>query len=271
MSVAAVERTLSVIEAMAGAPEPMVLSAIAAKVGLPASATHRILTTLCERGWATQDAAGAGYRLSLRIAVLAFRRLESRMVRDVVQVALDRLASRTQEYCRLAVVDGDDLVWVARAQGAPAGLRYEPDMGQEIVLHATANGKAWLATMEEGRARRILAARGLRPATPVGPRALTDMPGVLDEVRRARRLGYGTAVEEAEAATAAVAVAFRAGPEPDAPVAGTISVAGPHVRITPDRFESLAAILHAAADELAEIWPIRSFVEGAEQPLKLRA
>jgi len=271
MSVAAVERTLSVIEAMAGASEPMELSAIANEVGLPASATHRILTTLCERGWATQDAVGTGYRLSLRIAVLAFRRLESRMVRDVVQVALDRLASRTQEYCRLAVVDGDDLVWVARAQGAPAGLRYEPDMGQEIVLHATANGKAWLATMDERRARKILAARGLDSATPVGPRALTCMESVLAEIRRVRQTGYATAIEEAEAATAAVAVAFRAGPEADAPVAGTISVAGPHVRLTPDRFESFAGILHAAAAELTELWPIRAFVSGADRPVKLGA
>lgn len=271
MSVTAVERTLSVIEAMAGAPEAMELSAIASQVGLPASATHRILATLCERGWVTQDAVGAGYRLSLRIAVLAFRRLESRMVRDVVQVALDRLALRTQEYCRLAVVDGGDLVWVARSQGAPAGIRYEPDMGQEIVLHATANGKVWLATMDDARARDILDTRGLRPKTPVGPRALTDMDSVMSEIRRVRQIGYGTALEEAEPATAAVAVAFRAGTQPDAPVVGTISVAGPHTRITPDRFDTFAQILHAAAAELSELWPIRAFVDGAEQSVRLSA
>lgn len=271
MSVAAVERTLTVIEAMAGASEPMELSAIAAKAGMPPSATHRILTTLRERGWATQDAEGTQYQLSLRIAVLAFRRLESRMVRDVVQVALDRLALRTQEYCRLAVVDGDDLVWVARAQGAPAGIRYEPAMGQEIVLHATANGKAWLATMDDARARAILEARGLDASTQVGPRALTDMEDVMREIRRVRQAGYGTAVEEAEAATAAVAVAFRAGSEPDAPVAGTISVAGPHTRITPDRFEGFAKTLHAAAAELSELWPIRTFIAAGDPPVRLRA
>ncbi|MEM8662742.1 MAG: IclR family transcriptional regulator [Pseudomonadota bacterium] len=271
MSVAAVDRTLLVIEALAGAPRPMELSVIARNVGLPASATHRILTTLCERGWAMQDAASDGYLLSLRIAVLAFRRLESRMMRDVVQVALDRLALRTKEYCRLAVVDGDDLVWVARAQGAPAGLRYEPGMGEEIVLHATANGKAWLASMEDARAKAILAGRGLDATAGVGPRAMSEMANVLREIRRVRKVGYGTAYEEAEAATSAVAVAFRAGPEADAPVAGTVSVAGPHTRITKARFDEFAAVLGETAKELAELWPIRAFDDAADGPVRLRA
>ena len=61
---------------------------------------------------------------------------------DARDEMLDELAERTHEYCRLAIVEGENLIWVARAQGAKSGLRYDPDMGQELVLHATANGKA---------------------------------------------------------------------------------------------------------------------------------
>lgn len=259
MSVSAIDRAVSVIEAMAGATAPIEVTALADRVGLPASATHRILTTLAERGWVVQDAESSAYQLSLRIAVLGFRHLETRVVSDIVQAALDRLASRTREYCRLAVVDAGDLVWVARAQGAPAGLRYEPDMGQEIVLHATANGKAWLATMDDATAGARLAARGLAANRPLGPNCATSVDEVIRQIAAAREAGFATAVEEAEAGTAAVAVAFRASSHDEAPVAGTISVAGPVARIHEGRFTELAAELHRTAAEIGELWPIRTF------------
>lgn len=263
MSVAAVDRAVSLIEAMAAEADAQELSQLATRAGLPLSAAHRILGTLAERGLVVQEPATQNYRLSLRLAVLAFRSLEARAVPDVAQAALDRLAARTREYCRLAIAEGEDLVWVARAQGAPAGLRYEPDMGEEIVLHATANGKAWLAAMDEADARRILRARGLNAPRPLGPRAADDLDTVLAALREVRRKGYATAVEEAEAGTAAVAVTFRAGARAEAPVAGTISVAGPLTRVSPERFADLYTALSEAAADISEMWPIRTFKQSA--------
>ena len=149
MVVAAVERTLTVIEALAGQKAPLELSDLAARTGLPASAAHRTLSTLVARGWVVQDADSQRYGLSLRMPMLAFRTLDMRFVPSVLQSALDGLAHATREYCRLALVEAGSLTWVARAQGAAKGLRYDPDMGAEIVLHATANGKAWLSTLPE--------------------------------------------------------------------------------------------------------------------------
>ncbi len=256
MSVTAVDRCLSLVEALAGEPGGLELSALAAHLGLPQSATHRILSTLIRRGWAVQDAVTRRYALSLKFGMLAFRDLDARVAPDLVQSALDGLARRTREYCRLALVEGETLVWVARAQGAPPGLRYEPEMGQEIVLHATANGKAWLATLPESEALRIVCARGFETDRPLGPNAVSDIDGFRAHLRETRRRGYATAIEEAEAGTAAIAVAFRAGTETDAPVVGTISVAGPCLRLRPERFASLAAELRVTADELASVWPL---------------
>ena len=265
MSVVAVDRTVSMIEALADEPGAAELSALAARVDLPLSACHRILTTLVERGLVVQEATTGGYQLSLRLAQLAFRSLEARAAPNIVQGVLDGLAARSREYCRLAILEGDNLIWVARAQGAPAGLRYDPDMGDEIVLHATANGKAWLATMDDAAVRRILKARGLKSARTLGPRVATSVRDVLAHLARVREQGFATAVEEAELGTAAVAVAFRAGPGSDAPVAGTISVAGPITRITEARMEAFAAMLHDAAAEVGAMWPIRTFGESARR------
>ncbi|MCF3931987.1 IclR family transcriptional regulator [Acuticoccus sp. M5D2P5] len=259
MTVAAVDRCLRLIEALAGEPEPVELSSLAARVDLPMSATHRTLAAMSARGWVIQDPASQGYALSLRLAALGFRNLDARSLPDVVQDVLDRLATTTHEYCRLAILEGEDLVWVARAQGATVGLRYDPDMGEEIVLHATANGKAWLATLDEAEARRILTARGFATSRPLGPRCIADLDGLLAELERVRRNRYATAIEEAEEGTAAVAIPFRAGEGQTSPVAGTISVAGPLTRFPPERHRALADALESAAAELATLWPIRAY------------
>ena len=80
----------------------------------------------------------------------------------------------------MSVVEGEGLVWIARAQGATLGLRYDPPMGGDVVLHATATGKAWLATLPEQDALRIVCARGFTTPEGFGKRALRSV----DELRR---------------------------------------------------------------------------------------
>ena len=98
MTVTAVERCLSLVEALAGEPEPVELVELAKRVGLPNSATHRTLATLVARGWVVQEPASQNYLLSLRLCTLAFRDLETRAVPDIVQSVLSGLAKRTREY-----------------------------------------------------------------------------------------------------------------------------------------------------------------------------
>jgi IclR family transcriptional regulator, acetate operon repressor len=269
MTVSAVDRCISLIEILAEQPNGMDLGALAAAVSMPKSATHRILTTLLDKGWVAQDSVTLGYRLSLTLANLAFRQLDAMRLPDAAQAPLDDLARKTHEYCRLAVVDGERLVWVARAQGATSGLRYDPDMGHEVVLHATATGKAWLATLPEAEALRIVAARGLSVARPPGPRSARTMDEVRDKLAETRARGYALAVEEGEAGTVAMAMAFRAALSPDAPVAGTVSVAGPLARIGAGRHSDIVAALHSAVQAIERIWPVRRYQRGAsEQPAR---
>ena len=262
MTVAAIDRCLTLLEALAGERGPVELTDLANRLDMPASAVHRTLATLVSRGWVVQHSGSQRYALSLRMSTLAFRNLDVRAVPDVVQSVLDKLAHKTREYCRLAIVEGEDLVWVARAQGAVTGLRYDPEMGQEIVLHATANGKAWLATLPEAEALRIVCARGFEARRPLGPNSATNVDELRARLAETRQRGYATSVEEAEAGTGAVAVPFFNGVEPGAPVAGTMSVAGPLVRITPDRYDEIAEELKRAAVEVAGIWSLRSRQRG---------
>lgn len=257
MTVAAIDRSISIIEVLAAEAEPIELSEIAARVDLPTSAAHRTITTLMTRGWVVQDPTTQRYSLSLRMGMLAFRNLDARFVPDVAQAALRRLATKTQEYCRLAVVDDGKLTWISRAQGARQGLRYDPDMGGELILHATANGRAWLATLPEEEALRMVYAEGLGTRPNMGPNYVTDIDTFRQHLARSRRNGFATVVDEAEMGTSAIAVPFYSNGDTGAPVAGTISVAGPSLRINAARFAELSQDLHQTAREISEIWPLR--------------
>jgi len=257
LTVTAVERCLSLLECLAGEPSGLDLGVVAQRVGMPKSAAHRLLTTLERRGWVTQDPDTFSYVLSLRFAMLAFRDLDARLATDLVQPVLDRLAGVTREYARLAVAERDGLTWVGRAQGAVSGLRYDPDMGFEVTLHATATGKAWLATLDEDEALAIVAARGLDGGPHIGPNAARTMEEVRAALAETRECGYGTAFEEAEAGIVSLAVAFRRSPEPGAPAAGTLSIAGPAPRMGSERHPAIVAALREAAAEMEAIWPLR--------------
>lgn len=257
MTVAAIDRSISMIEVLAAEAEPIDLSEIAARVGLPTSAAHRTIVTLMERNWVVQEQATQKYSLSLRMGMLAFRNLDARLVPDVAHAALRKLAEKTQEYCRLAVIDDRKLTWILRAQGARPGLRYDPDMGTEIVLHATANGRAWLSTMPEAEAMRLVFAEGFGTLTNMGPNYVTDIDDFRKQLAQTRAQGYAIVVEEAEIGTSALAVPFYSNGEEGAQVAGTISVAGPSLRISPARFDELSQDLLQTAREISAIWPLR--------------
>jgi len=257
MTVGAVERCVAIVEALAGERDGLELGTIAARLDLPKSAVHRTLGTLTACGWVAQDATSQNYVLSPRFSMLAFRDLDARVISDSVQRVLDALALRTHEYCRIAVVEGETLTWVACAQGAVTGLRYDASMGDEVTLHATATGKVWLASMPDEQAMRIVHARGLDRGIATGPNVATTPDHVRRILAETRAQGYATAFEEAEPGIHAVAVSFRRAPLPDATVAGTISIAGPAARMQATRMPELVAALREAAVALEDIWWLR--------------
>jgi DNA-binding IclR family transcriptional regulator len=126
-------------------------------------------------------------------------------------------------------------------------------MSGRLVLHATANGKAWLATMSNEDAVRLALKGGLGKPGRFGPHAVRTVEALLKEIAATRKRGYGTAVEEAEPGVTAIAVPIRS--SADGRVVGTMSIAGPLLRITPARYDEFHQLLRRAADQLGMIWP----------------
>src|SRR5262245_41470445 len=123
------DRGLDVLELLVHHGDGLPLGAIAERLDLPKSGAHRLLAALAQRGYVRQDPRSQDYALTLRVAALGFELLAASRIPDVCQPVLDRLAAESGELVRLTVAESEGLTWVARAQGAQYGLRYDPEMG----------------------------------------------------------------------------------------------------------------------------------------------
>jgi DNA-binding IclR family transcriptional regulator len=242
----ALDRGLSILEHMAAQPDGVSLVALAAELGIPNSACHRLLAELQRRGYVRQARSHGDYLLTTRLISLGLGFLSSAGIVDIAEPLLERLARASGELVRLAVVDGDRLTWIAKAQGTRRGLRYDPDMGMEARLSCTASGHAWLLTMSDERALELVTRQGFGVPKDYGPKAPTTVKALLGFLHAARTRSYAMIDEVfAPGMSAMAAPVLRRGE-----AIGVLSIAGPRVRLTRERMLALSAPLLAAAAEL---------------------
>ncbi|MEO5669557.1 MAG: IclR family transcriptional regulator [Ramlibacter sp.] len=242
------ERSLHILEYMAAHPEGMALASIADDLDLPRSACHRLLAELMRCGYARQVREQGDYALTTKLASVGLSYLGASGIVDIAQPIIDRLAETTCELVRLALVDGDRLTFVAKAQGARFGLRYDADMGMDVRLSCSAGGHAWLMTLTEERATQLVAKQGFGDPKTFGPKAPTTFKALMKVLEEDRKRGYSLINEMyAPGMNAMAAPVQRRG---EATIA-VITVAGPAVRLTTQRMLDLGRAVTAAAGELA--------------------
>jgi DNA-binding IclR family transcriptional regulator len=242
------ERSLKILEFLAAFPEGASLQAIAAGLEIPASATHRLLTELIRCGFVKQVRGFGEYALTTKLAAIGLSHLTNTGIVDIAQPIIDNLAEVSGELVRLAIIDGERLTFVAKAQGARSGLRYDPDMGLDVALYCSAAGHAWLATLPEDEALAIVERHGFAAPGTYGPKAPTTVKQVKKFITEARTRGYSMISEVFSPAMSSMGAAVqRKGQK----AVGVLTIAGPLVRLTEARMAELGPALTHAASELA--------------------
>jgi DNA-binding IclR family transcriptional regulator len=206
---------------------------LARRLGLHKSTASRLLATLQKRGLVEQDEETGKYRLGLVVIRLAERAERTLDLRGIAMPELERLARLTHETTGLGVLDGDQLLTVAQADG-PNLIAVGDWTGRSTPLHCVASGKVLMAALAEREVLRIVR-RGLASHT---ERTLVGLEPLLEELARTRRRGYATALGEYEMGLNAVAA-----PVHDARgnVIAAVDIWGPAFRLTPRRIPELAA------------------------------
>jgi IclR family acetate operon transcriptional repressor len=249
--VASVARAMHVLEAFGGQPEGVPLSRLAARLGYGKASLSKILATLVRERFVRQDPLTGRFHLGWRLLALAFGHAERVGLPALCLPILQALADDTDELVQLAVVEGDQLLFVAKAEGPGQQMRMLPLVGVAPPVHATASGKVWLAHLPEAEALAIVQRHGLPRLT---PRTLTSRAKLVEQLGAARARGYAIVDEElVEGGRAAAAPILAAG----RPV-GAVAVSGPTFRLSVAGLHRLAPRLKRAAAELAAVWPARA-------------
>ncbi len=269
---ATLDRSLDLLEALAQYPQGLSLADISRHCHIAKGTAHRLLLHLATRGYVRYDERTAMHLPTMQMPVLASRLLERMGFLDVCQPELDRLADLSGELARLVWRDGERLVYIAEAQGAGPGLRYDANLGRVAVLHTTAAGKTWLAGLAGDHVKTLVRAQHLLGDPSLGPCAIKSMSELMTELARTRRRAYGLAIDETEVGTSAVAVSITpsaiAGRTADA--LGCLAIVGPTARFSRVRMVELVPAMQTAAASIAQLWPIRSFCRGPEGSLTRR-
>jgi len=218
--------------------------------GYGKASLSKILATLAREGFVRQDPLTARFHLGWRLLALAFGHAERVGLPALCLPVLQALADDTDELVQLAVVEGDQLMFVAKAEGPGQQMRMLPLVGLVAPAHATAAGKIWLAHLPEAETLTVLARQGLRRLT---PRTITSRGKLLAQLREARVRGYAIVDEElVEGGRAAAAPILAAGR-----VVGAVAVSGPTFRLSLAKLHRIAPRMRRAAAQLGAVWPPR--------------
>src|SRR5882672_12821858 len=104
------DRGLRVLQSFGVGRRPMTLSDIAKVCNLPRATARRILMTLEKSGFVSGDERL--FSLTPHVLTLASAYLASNQISTVMQPLMDDVSSKAREICSLAVLDGDEAVFV---------------------------------------------------------------------------------------------------------------------------------------------------------------
>lgn len=198
--VESLDRGLRLLQAFGARPAPMTLSEIAALAGLPRATARRILFTLQHGGYVSSD--GKLFAPTPHVLTLAGAYLRSNQIVTVLQPALDEIAAAAQEISSLAVLDGDDVVLVAR--GSPTRMfSGGVDIGYRLPAFCTAVGRVLLGRLSDAELKTRLGAMKREALT---PQTLTDPRRLLAAIIADRARGFSLVDREAEPHFRSIAV-----------------------------------------------------------------
>ncbi|MGY4711554.1 IclR family transcriptional regulator [Mycolicibacterium sp. CBM1] len=238
-----VRTALQVLEAVSDL-QPVGLTELSRKMGLPKTTVHRGLTSLADAGWLENDpvdptrwivgmraftvGSTVGNRGGLRTRALPF---------------MNELAAQVQETVHLMVAEADSVVLVERID-SPHPVRAFAALGARAPLHASSNGKAILAHLPADD----VAAYVRHGLTAVTEHTITDVAQLDSQLKRIRDQGYAVADEELQAGVTSVAAPVLS---PEGRPVASLSISAPSSRMPKRLHRSYGEQVRAAAQGIS--------------------
>lgn len=201
--VQSLERGLTVIRAFSAERPSMTLSEVARATDLTRAAARRFLLTLADLGYVRTD--GRMFCLTPRVLELGYAYVASAGLPDVAQPHLEDLSQRVRESASVSVMEGDDVLYVARVATSRI-MAVAITVGTRFPAAATSMGRVLLAGLGEAALTGYLDRVELPSLTRF---TITDTARLRSEILKVREQGYAIVDQELEEGLRSLAAPIR--------------------------------------------------------------
>ena len=190
--VQSLERGLSVLRAFSADRPSMTLSEVARTTDLTRATARRLLLTFEALGYMRSD--GRSFELTPRVLDLGYAYVSSLKLPDIAQPFMEALSERVHESVSAAVLDDDEIVYVARVPTKRI-MTVAIALGSRLPAASTSMGRALLAELPDDELDSFLARTTVTPAT---DNTLTEPTALREAIHDVRRQGYAVVDQELE-------------------------------------------------------------------------
>lgn len=193
-------RGIAVVRAFTRSKRELTVAELARKTAISRASVRRCLYTLNKLGYVDSD--GRVFSLAPKVLSLGYSYLSSAPLTDIAQPVLERVSAAVQESCSLAVLDGDEIVYIARSATRRI-MSVALNVGSRLPAYCTSMGRVALAQLPPARLEGYMSRVKLRPLT---ARTVISQPQLLRIVAEARRAGFAAVDQELEIGLRSIAV-----------------------------------------------------------------
>lgn len=184
-SVKSAERTVKILEALAGSPQRLSLAQLQERMGYPRSSLHALLRTLRELKWVETDETGSRFGVGPHALLSGTAYLDRDPALPYARETIEDLRAEIGYTFHYARRDEAHVLYLASRE-ARDSVRVVSRVGRRLPAHLTALGQALLADLTEAEVDTILPAE-LESYT---ENTITDRAKLHAELEQVRARGW---------------------------------------------------------------------------------
>jgi DNA-binding IclR family transcriptional regulator len=240
-----VRRALEIFEFLLQRGEPATIGVVVAALHIPKSTAYELVKTLGEAGYLEPAPRSGGLFLGRKLFELGMAyRGQVDLLRDGSQI-VEELRDACGETIQLSVLENDMMLVLLKEEGSRS-IRIISRVGSRVPVNWAAAGRLLVSDLDDAALGSLLE-RTVKQS-PTG-RAITDIPKLIQQVRKFRRQGYATEINETNEHAGCVAAPVIDG---SGKCIAAISVVAPEHRLTKAHREDLIRKVCDAADSLSK-------------------
>jgi IclR family KDG regulon transcriptional repressor len=239
-----VRRALEILEFLLQRGEPATVAGIVTALQIPKSTAYELVRTLSESGYLEPARRGAGLYLGRKLFELGMAyRSQVDLLRDGSQI-VEELRDATGETVQLSVLENDMMLVLLKEEGSHS-IRIISRVGSRVPVNWAAAGRLLVSDLDDATLGALLK-RSVRQS-PTN-RSITDVPKLIQQIRKFRRQGYATELNETNEHAGCVAAPVIDG---SGRCIAAISIVAPEHRLGKSNREELIRNVRAAAAKLS--------------------